>query len=109
MEKTLFFVLICCMLALAMPGYSPAQMNGGMMGGGGYGMMRPGYYAYSPECQKFYNDTAQLRKKLHDKRFEYFETLRNPKATGETAMRLEDEITELQDKIYAVAPLECEW
>jgi hypothetical protein len=35
--------------------------------------------------------------------------LRNPKATGETAARLEKEIKELQDKIYAKAPLGCPW
>jgi len=85
-------------------------MGGGMMGGGygmGPGMM--GYYGHSPECQKFYDETATLRKELHDKRFEYFETLRNPKATGETAMKLDKEIQELQAKIYAKAPLGCWW
>jgi hypothetical protein len=88
-------------------------MGPGMMGGGGYGMgpgmMGPGYYGYSPECQKFYDETAGLRKELHDKRFEYFEVLRNPKATGEAAAKLENEIRELQDKIYAEAPLGCRW
>ncbi len=81
----------------------------GMMGSGGYGMMGPGYYAHSPECQAFYNDTAKLRKELHDKKFEYFETLRNPKTTGETATKFDKEITELQEKIYAKAPIGCGW
>ncbi len=85
----------------------------GMMGGGGYsedsGMIGPGYYGFSPECQKFYDETAKLRKELHDKSFEYFETLRNPKATGEMAMKLDKEIMDLQDKINAIAPLECPW
>jgi mono/diheme cytochrome c family protein len=91
--------------------------RGGMMGGygmgrgammGGYGM-GPGYYTYSPECQKFYDDTASMRKELHDKRFEYFEAIRNPKTTGEAAEKMEKEIRELQEKIFSAAPLGCRW
>ncbi|MGE5237822.1 MAG: c-type cytochrome [Chloroflexota bacterium] len=102
-------------------GMGPGMMGGygmgpGMMGAygmapsmmGGYGM-GPGYYSYSPECQKFYEETAALRKELHDKRFEYFEVIRNPKTTGETAAKLEKDIDDLQDKIYAKAPLGCVW
>jgi len=89
------------------------EMGPGMMGGGGYGMgpgmMGPGSFDYSPECQKFYDETAGLRKELHDKRFEYFEALRNPKTTGETAAKIENEIRELQDTIYVRAPLGCRW
>ena len=86
-------------------------MGPGMMGGYGMGrgMMGRGHSVYSPECQKFYDDTATLRKELNNKRFEYFETLRNPKATGETAMQLDKEMRELQEKIYAKAPLGCKW
>ncbi len=89
-------------------GMGPGMMGGygmgpGMMGG--YG----GYHGYSPECQKFYDETAGLRKELHDKRFEYFEVIRNPKSTGESADKLEKEIDDLQDKIYAKAPLGCVW
>lgn len=103
-------------------GMGPGMMGGGggyygmgpgMMGGGGYGMepgmMGSGYYSHSPECQAFYTDTAKLRKELHDKRFEYAETLRNPKATGETATKIAREIKDLQEKIYAKAPLGCSW
>jgi hypothetical protein len=57
----------------------------------------------------FYNETHDLRKELLDKRFDYFEVLRNPKATGETAAKLEKEMKELRDKIYAQAPLGCRW
>jgi hypothetical protein len=97
-------------------GMGPGMMGGGygmgpgMMGGGygmGPGMM--GYYGQSPECQKFYDDTAQLRKELHDKRFEYFETVRNPKTTMETVTNLQKEMRELQEKIYSKAPLGCLW
>lgn len=87
-------------------------MRHGMMGYGGYGMghmMGPGYYGHSPECQGFYKDSAKLRKELHDKRFEYFEALRDPKTTGETSFRLYKEIRDLEEKIYRKAPLGCRW
>ncbi len=100
-------------------GMGPGMMGGGygmgrgMMGGGGYGMgpgmMGPGSNSYSAECQKFYDETQTLRKELHNKRFEYFEMMRNPKATGEDASKLEKEMNELQEKIYAKAPLGCMW
>ena len=84
-------------------------MGHAMMRGGGHGMMGPGYYGHSPECQEFYNATIKLRKEFYDKKFEYFETLRNPKATGETAARLYKELKDLQGKIFAKAPLGCGW
>jgi len=98
-------------------GYS---MRGGMAGGGGYGMghglvgmrghgMGPGYYVHSPECQEFYNHTVNLRKEFYDKKFEYFETLRDPKAIGETAARLYKELKKLHHEIYVKAPLGCNW
>ncbi len=102
-------------------GMGPGMMRGygmgrGMMGGygmgrgmmGGYGM-GPGYYTYSPECQKFYDETAALRRELNNKRFEYFEAIRNPKTTGDVAEKIEKEIRELEEKIYARAPLGCRW
>jgi len=99
--------------------YSMEQdMMGGNYGvvpgmiGGFYGMgygMGPGYYGHSPECQEFYNKTVKLRKEFYDKKFEYFETLRDPKALGETAARLYKEVKELHDKIYRQAPLGCRW
>lgn len=46
-------------------------MGPGMMGGG-YGMMGPGYYGQGEECQKFLNETAELRKELYNKKYEYF-------------------------------------
>jgi hypothetical protein len=85
------------------------MMGNGMMGNGmmGNGMMR-GYYQ-SEECQKFLDETADLRKELYDKRFEYYEANRNPKTTVETLTKLEREIFDLQKKIYAKAPLGCSW
>lgn len=76
------------------PGYG-GHMMGPMMGGGTHG------YGYD---QKFLDETTELRKELHNKRFEYFEAVRNPKTTTETITKLEKEIAELEDKIYEEAP-----
>ncbi|MEW6569748.1 MAG: hypothetical protein AB1390_01030 [Nitrospirota bacterium] len=91
------------------------MMGRGMMGGGmmGPGMMGPGMmapeYSRSEACQKVLDETAGLRKDLHSKRFEYFETLRNPKATPESLAKLEKEIQELQQSIYSKTPQGCWW
>lgn len=98
-------------------GYGGMMMGSGMMGGygmgpsmmGGYGMgpgmmgwnAGPDRYGYD---QKFLNETRDLRKQLHEKRFEYFEALRNPETPPETITKLEKEITELQQKIFEKAP-----
>jgi hypothetical protein len=95
-------------------GMGPGMMGQGMMGPGmmggqgmGPGMMGRGYQGQSPECQKFYDETAGLRKELHNKEFEYFEAARNPKTTGEALMKIEKEVRELQEKIYAKGPIGC--
>ncbi len=87
----------------------PGMMGRGMMGGYGMGpgMMGRGYWSQSPECQKFFDETAGLRKELHNKRFEYFEAARNPKTTGEDLAKIENEVRELQQKIYAKGPIGC--
>lgn len=98
-------------------GMGPGMMSGGYgMGMGGYGMgpgmmgrhgMGPGSSAQDPECQKFYDDTLKMRKELHDKKFEYFEAVRNPKTTMETLANLQKEMRQLHDKIYSQSPLGC--
>jgi hypothetical protein len=89
-------------------------MGPGMMGGGyGYGQgMGPGWgrnygYGQSEECQKYFNETAGMRKELNDKRFNYFEALRNPKTKPEEAGKLEKEIWELHQKIASKVPAAC--
>ena len=95
-------------------------MGPGMMGGygrGGYGMgpgmmwggygRGKGYYQQNEECQKFLDENAGLRKELNTKRFEYFEAVRNPKTTAESAVKLEKELRDLQEKIYSKAPQGC--
>lgn len=80
--------------------YSFAHMHG-------RGMMDPGMmwdYGYGVERhQRFLDDTADLRKELHSKRFDYFEAIRNPETKRETIIKLEREIQELQRKIYEKA------
>jgi hypothetical protein len=85
-------------------GMGPGMMGQGMMG---RGMMGRGSQSQSPECQKFFDETAGLRKELHTKRFEYFEAARNPKTTGEALTKIEKEVRELQEKIYAKGPIGC--
>jgi hypothetical protein len=90
-------------------GYGAYGMGPGMMyGWGGYG---PGYgrgrgqgYNQSEECQKFFDDTAKLRKELQSKRFDYFEAYRNPNTKPDTLAKLDREIRALQEKIYEEAP-----
>jgi hypothetical protein len=97
-------------------GYGPGYgMGPGMMyGWGGYGPgygRGPGYgYNQNEECQKFFDNTAKLRKELHNKRFEYFEAYRNPDTKPDTLAKLDREIRSLQEKIYEKAPEEgCGW
>ena len=93
--------------------------NGGghMMGNGGYGMMGPGMMNYggygncpgaayfgkdgwnSEGHQKYLEDTAGLRKELNDKRFDYFEALRNPNADKEKLASLEKEMLDIERQL----------
>jgi SWI/SNF chromatin-remodeling complex subunit SWI1 len=102
----------------------PGMMGGGMMGGyqqpanpyqyqqqypdqrgSGTGYGRGSGYGYDAEkYQKFLDDTTKLRKELHEKQFEYSEAMRNPDTKRETIDKVENEIQELQKKIYEKAP-----
>jgi hypothetical protein len=99
----------------------PCMMGGGMMGlgmmgYGGYGMMGSGMMGYGMGAgmmwkydnveayQKFLDDTADLRRQLYTKRFEYFEALRNLRTKSETLKKLEKEIQELRRKISEKVP-----
>lgn len=104
-----------------MGGYGPYGMGSGMMGGG-YGCMGPGMmggYGYGPhgygriiqdeQCQKFLKDTFGLRKLLNDKRFEYWEALRDARTKPETITAQEKAIRDLQEQIYSQNPKGCWW
>jgi hypothetical protein len=89
-----------------------------MMGPGGGNMMGPGYgthmmgpggghmmgWSGSGYDQKFLDETREQRRELHDKKFAYFEALRDPNTTPETKTKLENEIQELQEAIREKAP-----
>ncbi len=81
-----------------MMGMGPMMMGPGM----GYGMMG---YGYSKAYQKFLDETKDLRKQLNEKRFDYFEALRDPKTKPETISKLRRELYELKKKIYEKSPL----
>lgn len=84
----------------------------GMMGYGGHmgammgpGMMGRGMRGYDQkEYEKYLDETVEMRKKLHDKRFEYFETIRKRDVKRKTIMDLEKEMRDLQWQIYEKAP-----
>jgi len=88
------------------PGYG---MGPGMMGGYGPGPRGYGQGNQNEVCQKFFDETAELRKELHNKRFEYSEALRNPRAASESIAKEEKAIRDLQEKIYAKNPQGCWW
>ena len=78
---------------------------GGMMGGYGYRGSDPETYKkYQEDYQKYLDDTADLRRKLHNKRFEYKEAARNPDTTRKSLLKLEKDMMDLQWKIYEKAP-----
>ena len=89
-------------------------MGSGMMGGGHGGMgsgMMGGHRGYnngpngsqngwnSENYQKFLNDTVQLRKEMHDKRFDYQEARRDPKTTRVQLAEFEKAVIDLRYKI----------
>ncbi|HHN63992.1 MAG TPA: hypothetical protein ENK09_01345 [Nitrospirae bacterium] len=114
MKRLVLTLTVVALIAIGTVAYAigPGWWWGGgaMMASAGYG---PGYmmdycpvgygtgYGYD---QKFLQDTRDLRKQLTERRFEYFEALRDPATTPETIAKLEKEITDLQQKIYEKAP-----
>ena len=79
-------------------------MCGTMDSGMGCGMMAPGMGSLSPEVQQqFLDATKEMRKKLHDKQFEYAEAARNAKADKKDLLKKRKDIWELQQKIHGKA------
>ena len=114
MKKVLVGLTVLTLIALGAIAYAdgPGWFGGYHMGpgyGGGYHMMGPGYYGHMRGWtggydQNFLNETADTRRELNNKQFEYSEAIRNPNTKPETITKLETEITELQNKLYAKAP-----
>ncbi len=91
-----------------MGGYGGYGMGPGMMGGYGYGM-GPGMMGYySPEQyekqlkdqQEFLDATKELRKKMHDLKFDYAEALRNPKTEQKDLEKMNAEMENIWKQIY---------
>ena len=96
-------------------GMGPGMMGGyghgmhhNMMGGGCYGM-GPGMMGYySPEQyekqlkdqQEFLDATKELRKKMHDLKFDYAEALRNPKTEQKDLEKMNEEMESIWKQIY---------
>lgn len=55
--------------------------------------------------QKFLDETVDLRKDLHNKRFEYFEARRDPKTTAESIAKIEKEMRDIQEKMQGKSSL----
>jgi hypothetical protein len=126
MKKVLAVVTVVTVLSIGALAFAGPGWYGGHMGPGygnhmgyGYGgqMMGPGYgnhmgYGYGGHMmgqaggydQKFLDETTDVRKELHNKKFEYMEAVRDPKTDEKTVTNLEKEITDLQEKLYAKAP-----
>jgi len=111
MKKLLISLAIGVVLAIAVAVYAQGPGWGGNYTSGyGYHMMGQSYGGHMMGWrgggydQKYLDETADLRKELNTKKFEYFEAIRNPKTEPETVSKLEKEIGELQNKLYANAP-----
>jgi len=83
------------------PGMMGYGWGHGMGYGQGYGMMGYGYGPEpdSPEFMGFMKETYVLRKKLHDLRFEYMESLRGPEVKEKDLARIIKEMRELREQI----------
>jgi hypothetical protein len=88
------------------------QGYGGHMGQGSGGHMGQGYGGHMmgrdsagyDTDKKFLDETAGMRRDLHDKKFEYFEATRDPEKNHDKLTKLEKEIYEIQSKIREKAP-----
>ncbi len=116
MKRLLAGMAVISLLAVGALAFAdgPGGWRGGHMTGAGYGghMMSgqsaeqvmgrsgPGF----KHDQKFLDETADLRKALHNKRFEYFEARRDPETTAESIAELEKEMREIQEKMHEKSP-----
>ena len=78
-------------------GHMMGQGYGCSIQGTGYGTT--GLSGYGTDT-KFLNETADLRRELHNKRFDLFEAQRDPKTTAETITKMQKEMQEMMEKIY---------
>jgi hypothetical protein len=60
-------------------------------------------YGTEEEYRKYLDETVDLRRALHNKKFEISEALRNPETTRKTLLQLRKEMLEIKVKIYEKA------
>lgn len=103
--KTLITTLaVATLLAAGALAYAHGPGYGGWSGGHMMGPMTGWGSTGTGADKKFFDETADLRKELHEKRFEYFEASRGPYPDKEQLTNLEKEIYDLQTKIREKSP-----
>ena len=109
MKKMIFVVTVALIFAAGGFAYSHGPGYNGSGGGhmmgqgkGGHMMARGGENV--EDNQKFLDETRDLRRDLHNKRFEYMELTRNPDTSSDALEKLEKEIFGLEDRIQEKAP-----
>lgn len=85
-------------------GHMMGQGYGGHMGQGYGGHMQDREGAMSEDNKKFLDETKDLRRDLHNKRFEYMELSRNSDTSNDDLIKLEKEIFGIEDSIREKAP-----
>ena len=109
MKKMIFVCTVALIFAVGGfayshgPGYSGSG-GGHMMGQGKGGHMMARGGENFEDNQKFLDETRDLRRDLHNKRFEYMELTRNPDTSSDALEKLEKEIFGLEDRIQEKAP-----
>lgn len=84
------------------------MMGPGMMGNGGYNTC-PGanWSGQTPltdeDYQKYMDQTAEMRKQMHDLRFKYMEAYRKPDTTQKNLMQIEQEMNDLRSKMFEIS------
>ena len=118
MKKFIALLAALTLLSIGAMAFAHGGGYGGGYGGGpGYGCGGPGYgggcgggpghggykgrFADTEEGKKFLEETADLRKKIHDKKFDLKEAYR--KGDEKKAAKIEGEIDKLREKLYEKA------
>jgi hypothetical protein len=107
MKKIIVSLAVIALLAAGTIVYAHGggYWGGGHMMGSGYGGHMMGWRSPGQGFDhEFLNETTDLRRELHDKRFEYAEALRNTDTSSKTIAKFERTIRDLQEKIAEKAP-----
>lgn len=99
MKKVLIALVAIAILSVAVVTHAQFKWGGYGMG---HGMMWS--YERGNDYQKFLDETVALRKQFLEKRFAYNEALRNPETRPDVLVKLEEELVELEKKIYEKSP-----